>query len=73
MPNQRTSSANMVPKGTAPDDFSPHKKKLRMKKTRKTMPGSRHEVSTMFFFQSCPLSVLCRKAEVKPAGTPMKT
>ena len=41
IPNHSTSSANIVPKGTAPDDFSPHTKKLSVKKTMKTMPGKR--------------------------------
>ena len=73
MPNQRTSSAKRVPKGTAPLLFSPQTKKLRTKKIVKMMPVKRHEVSMMFFFHSVPLRVLCRNAEEKPAGTPMKT
>ena len=73
MPNQRTSSAKRVPKGTAPLLFSPQTKKLRTKKMVKMMPTKRQEVSRMFFFHSVPLSVLCRKAEEKPAGTPMNT
>ena len=40
MPNQRTSRANMVPKGTAPEDFSPQMKRLSTKKMTKTMPGN---------------------------------
>ena len=63
MQNHMTRSANMVPKGTAPDDFSPQMNKFRTKKIPKTTPGRRHEVSRMFFFQSTPLSVLCRKAD----------
>ena len=52
MPNQSTSSANIVPKGTAPDDFSPHTKKLSVKKIEKMTPVKRHDVSKMFFFHS---------------------
>ena len=41
MQNHMQMSAMIVPKGTAPDDFSPHTKKLSVKKTMKTMPGKR--------------------------------
>jgi hypothetical protein len=39
MRNQMQSSANMVPKGTAPEEAWPHMKKLRTKKMRKVTPG----------------------------------
>ena len=39
MRNQMHSKANIVPKGTAPDEPCPKMKKLRTKKMTKVMPG----------------------------------
>ena len=39
IPNQSNKIAIIVVKGTAPDDFLPQIKKLRMKDTPKMMPG----------------------------------
>ena len=58
MPNHSTSSANIVPKGTAPEDFSPQMKRLSTKNMAKTMPGNMKAVLSVFIFHEAPLNVL---------------
>mmetsp|Transcript_98799 Transcript_98799/g.211724 ORF Transcript_98799/g.211724 Transcript_98799/m.211724 type:complete len:217 (-) Transcript_98799:927-1577(-) len=71
MPNHRTSNANIVVKGTAPEDFCPQMSKFKTKKITKTMPGYRKAVRSVHIFQSSPLKTLYNRAEVYPAKTPM--
>jgi hypothetical protein len=40
MPNQRATRATKVPKGTAPEDFSPQMNKFSTKKMQKILPGN---------------------------------
>jgi hypothetical protein len=48
----------MVVKGTAPDDFLPQMKKLRIKLTPKTTAGKKREVVRAARVQFVPLRVL---------------
>ncbi len=43
-------SAKRVPNGTAPEDFWPQMKRLRMKKMAKTKPGNTSAVKSEFCF-----------------------
>lgn len=53
-PNQRHNIANIVVKGTAPDDLCPQISRLRMKKIPKKMPGYKKAVNKVICFQSAP-------------------
>jgi hypothetical protein len=61
MQNQSNTSANMVVKGTAPEDSCPQMKKLRMKETPKTKLGRRRPVPSAADFQLVPFNVLKRR------------
>eukprot|EP00962_Isochrysis_galbana_P019857 scaffold5788_cov95-Isochrysis_galbana.AAC.2 len=52
---------------TAPEDCSPHTKKLRTKKMEKTTPGKKVAVRTMFLRQSAPCEATGGRSS-RPAG-----
>lgn len=56
MPNHRKQRANSVPKGTAPEDFWPQIKILRLKKMQKQTPGKYSAVLSVVFFHCSPCS-----------------
>ena len=58
MPNQRKHRANSVPKGTAPEDFWPQIKMLRLKKMQKQTPGKYSAVFRVVFFHFSTSSTL---------------
>eukprot|EP00438_Fugacium_kawagutii_P021657 Skav223785 [mRNA] locus=scaffold575:275931:285484:- [translate_table: standard] len=53
-PNHRHNIANIVVKGTAPEDLWPQISKFRTKKIPKKIPGYRKAVSKVICFQSVP-------------------
>ena len=56
--NQIETMAIIVPIGTAPDECSNIKKKLRKTKTEKMVPGTNNGVRIILVFQSSPLKNL---------------
>ena len=58
MINQIATIANIVPNGTAPEDLEKTRKKFKMKKTTKIMPGTSVGVSTAFSLKDSPPNVL---------------
>jgi len=63
MPNQRTSKAKSVPKGTAPEDFSPQMNKFKIKNMLKAIPGKKSAVYSVFFRHSVNLNILYVRVE----------
>ena len=49
MPNHKKTRANMVPNGTAPEDFSPQIKAFRTKKMAKQIPGNMKAVLRVIY------------------------
>jgi hypothetical protein len=83
--NQITRVANMVPRGTAPEECAAMRKKLRKRNVPKTTlrvsparggggdPGTRRGVRMMFSFQFSPPRVLYAWELTKPPMNPKKT
>merc|ERR1719201_1874257 len=63
----------MVPKGTAPDDLSFHKKRSTTRNTENVKPGYATAHMIVVRFQSTPLKNLYNRAVTKPAAPPRRT
>ena len=56
-PNHKRTRADIVPKGTAPEDFAPQFRALRTKKIEKRMEGNINAVFRAILFHSVPLNI----------------
>ena len=70
--NHIPTKASIVVNGTAPEDCSKTRKKLIMRKVKKTIDGTKRGVRKIFRFQDSPDQLLYMRAETYPPMNPRR-